>query len=186
MARGSGSIRNSGFWKQNAPAKYRDMKFTDTRIPKDIYIQVAKKHPNGLQGARSAVQLFINMGSAKGKRMVRLKQIARWLSDEIKEEFEFPDAYRPRNDDEGAAIAYIVDFLRANGIDSMRMRRDGTIVIPAPQMAVNIVAINSTVGMSGFTGYKHVNLTDPDAGNKILDFVKRELAIPANEPGGRR
>jgi hypothetical protein len=77
-------VRNPGFWKEHAPAKYRDMKFTDSRIPRDVYIQVAKKHPNGLQGARSATQLFINMGSAKGKVMARLKQIAQWLSDEIK------------------------------------------------------------------------------------------------------
>jgi len=77
------SFPNTGFWSENAPAEYREYKFTDPRIPKATIIQVAKKHPNGLQGARSAVQSFINLGSAKGQSMRRLRQMAKWLSDEI-------------------------------------------------------------------------------------------------------
>jgi hypothetical protein len=77
------AIKRSGFWKDNAPAEYKEMDFTDPRIPKKVHIQVAKKHPNGLQGARSAVQSFINLKSASPKKMERLEQIAQWLSDEI-------------------------------------------------------------------------------------------------------
>jgi hypothetical protein len=77
------SIPHPGFWADNAPAKYRDHKFTDPRIPKAVIIQVAKKHPNGIHGARSAIQSFINLGSAKGASMRRLRQMAKWLSDEI-------------------------------------------------------------------------------------------------------
>jgi hypothetical protein len=77
-------ISRRGFWSQNAPAKYRDLRFTDPSIPRDVIIQVARKHPNGLHGARSATQYFINLGSAKRPAMDRLKQIAKWLSDEIK------------------------------------------------------------------------------------------------------
>jgi hypothetical protein len=77
------SIPHPGFWHDNAPPKYRDHKFTDPRIPKEVILKVAHKHPNGLSGARSAVQSFINLGSAKGASMRRLRQIAKWLSDEI-------------------------------------------------------------------------------------------------------
>ena len=77
-------IKRPGLWSKNAPAKYRDMKFTDPRIPQSVHLRVAKKHPKGLQGARSALQSFINLGSAKDKSMDRLKQIAKWVSDEIK------------------------------------------------------------------------------------------------------
>ncbi len=72
-----------GFWKQNAPAKFRNYKFTDPRIPRDAIIKAAKKHDSGLQGARSSAQYLINLGAAKGKTMARLKQIAGWISTEI-------------------------------------------------------------------------------------------------------
>jgi len=78
------SIPRPGFWADNAPAQYKDYKFTDPRIPKDVILRVAKKHPNGLQGSRSAIQSLINMGSAKGASMRRLRQIGKWISAAIK------------------------------------------------------------------------------------------------------
>ena len=77
------SIPRPGFWSENIPAQYKEYKFTDPRIPKAVIIKVAKKHPNGLQGARSAIQSLINMGSAKGASMRRIRQIGSWLSAEI-------------------------------------------------------------------------------------------------------
>ncbi len=77
------AIPHPGFWSDNAPADYKNHKFTDPRVPKAVILRVAKKHPNGLNGARSAVQSFINLGSAKGASMRRLRQMAKWLSDEI-------------------------------------------------------------------------------------------------------
>jgi hypothetical protein len=78
------SIPRSGFWKDNAPVAYRDRKLTDPRIPKAIIIKVAQKHPNGIYGMKNAIQSLINMGSAKGASMVRLRRILKWLSDEAK------------------------------------------------------------------------------------------------------
>ena len=78
------SLSKPRFWTDNTPAIYKDYKLTDPRIPKDTILKIAKKHPNGLQGARSAIQSLINMGSAKGASMRRLRQIGSWLSKEIK------------------------------------------------------------------------------------------------------
>lgn len=77
-------FQRPGFWADNAPSQYKNYKLTDPRIPKNIIIKVAKKHPNGLQGWRSAIQSLINMGSAKGASMRRLRQIGKWVSDEIR------------------------------------------------------------------------------------------------------
>jgi len=80
------SIPRSGFWADNAPAKYKDHKLTDPRIPRSVILDVAKKHPHGLHGFRSAIQSLINMGSARGSSMSRLRRIAKWISGAIKDE----------------------------------------------------------------------------------------------------
>jgi hypothetical protein len=77
-------VKRKGFWSKNAPVKYRNKNFTDPQIPKSVILSVAKKHPKGLHGARSAIQSFINLGMASGKAMDRIVQIGGWLSDEIK------------------------------------------------------------------------------------------------------
>lgn len=77
------AIKRPGFWKKMAPFAQQPKDFTDPTIPLDVHLQVARRHPQGLRGALSAIQMFLNLGQAGPKAQAQLEKIKARYQGEI-------------------------------------------------------------------------------------------------------
>lgn len=88
----AGAIKRPGFWKKTAPFAHREKDFTDPSIPLAAHLETARRHPQGLRGALSAVQMFLNLGQAGPKAQAQLEKIKDRYQQELTANAERRDA----------------------------------------------------------------------------------------------